>query len=510
MKSQVPVEKKNLVEMLFPGLIFLSFAVGCWSSIEKLLVRWNTGDDDYCFLVLPLFVYLCWEKKDHFRFNEFSWWPPAVIPALTAALFIFIGELGSVETLLYVGLWMGMVSVVALLYGKRIGNLVFPLVILSFIVPLPPYINKMLTFNLKMISSSLSVNLLRLTGTSVFQDGNIIDLGVQQLQVVDACSGLRYVMPMFLMSLLIGHFFVSGWWRRAIIVALVLPISVGINSIRILVTGVLIVNGHAELAENFFHDFTGLLIFLSGGIGLFFCALLLKKIGSEQKVVPTADKGGRNRSLSLKSALTAIFLLIFLGSGFMLQRVPHLLTSPERKMFDDFPMVVGEWEGERRYLSKEIMNELWADDYINGVFTRKKDPRQKIYLLIPYYRYQGTRHTAHAPQSCLLGGGWSMVDSGNVGVKVTDDQMITIRTMTLKKDDYNMLGSYFFLSGGKIITSPWLHKVHLIWSAMTRSRTDGALVRVEVVGAEDLNESRDALDGFLVSLWPLLAEYVPD
>jgi exosortase len=102
-----------------------------------------------------------------------------------------IGELGSVETLLYIGIWGCFLGLMMVLYGWRIRYLIFPLIILALIVPLPPFVNRMLTFQLKLAASSIATAMLRLSGVSVFQDGNIIDLGVTQLQVVDACNGLR-------------------------------------------------------------------------------------------------------------------------------------------------------------------------------------------------------------------------------------------------------------------------------------------------------------------------------
>jgi exosortase len=107
---------------------------------------------------------------------------------------------------MYIELWSCVVGITFLLYGRRIRQFMYPLLILAFIVPLPPYINKVVTFQLKLAASSLATLMLRFSGVSVFQDGNIIDLWVTQLQVVVACSGLRYLMPLFMLALLIGYF----------------------------------------------------------------------------------------------------------------------------------------------------------------------------------------------------------------------------------------------------------------------------------------------------------------
>ncbi len=289
------------------------------------------------------------------------------MPILLSIGLIIIGEIGSVETLLYTGLWGCLVGLAIILYGWRIRHLVFPLVILFFIVPLPPFINKMLTFKMKVAASTLSVEMLRAVGVSVMQEGNIIDLGIEQMQVVDACSGLRYFMPMILMALLVGYFFTKTWWRRTILLVLVVPLTVVMNGLRIFVTGILTINGHKELAQGFFHDFAGWLGFMAAGAILVFVSFLLKKIWPYSKVDPvkgTPDKEtvDSQRGLAKPVALALILCFLFAGSGYALRGMSSSFIQPERMTFESFPMKIGAWEGKREYLSEEILNALWSDD----------------------------------------------------------------------------------------------------------------------------------------------------
>lgn len=119
-------------------------------------------------------------------------------------------------------------------------------------------------------------------------------------------------------------------------------------------------------------------------------------------------------------------------------------------------MQIGKWKGKRTFLSEKILNALWADDYITATYV-KKGSSNVIYLLIPFYEYQATNHTAHAPQSCLLGGGYDMLKSGERLVQVGPGKNIKIMTMILEKDSAKLLGSYFFFQKGRVITSPWLN-----------------------------------------------------
>ena len=134
-----------------------------------------------------------------------------------------------------------------------------------------------------------------------------------------------------------------------------------------------------------------------------------------------------------------------------------------------------------------------------------------MYLLIPFYNYQVTNHTAHAPQACILGGGFSVSKSKEHRIRVNHDREIKIMTMILKKGNVRMLGSYFFLQKGRVITSPWMNKFYLIWDGILKQRTDGALVRAEMTVAPDqsMEEAYAQLEEFITKLWPILPDYIP-
>ncbi len=147
-------------------------------------IRWEGGDSDYCYLVIPLFLYLLYDCRNQFRFGEFSWNIFGLIPIMISSGLILVGEFRSVETLMYIGIWGCIVGIAFLLYGRRIRYLIFPLIILAFIVPLPPFVNRTLTFQLKLAASSLATLMLRVSGVSVFQDGNIIDILIKAQPVL--------------------------------------------------------------------------------------------------------------------------------------------------------------------------------------------------------------------------------------------------------------------------------------------------------------------------------------
>lgn len=536
--------------------ILTCFIIGFWPAFSKISIRWDSDDSNYCYLVIPLFLYLLYDRHVQFRFGKLSWDILGLIPICFSIGLIMVGEFGSVETLMYIGILGCVVGITFLLYGRRIRHLFFPLLILAFIVPLPPFANRVMTFQLKLAASSMATLMLRLSGASVFQDGNIIDLGITQLQVVDACSGLRYLIPLLLLGLLVGYFFSKGLWRRVVLLFFVIPVSVLLNSFRIWVTGFLTIKGHGELAENLFHDFTGWLVFMIAGAILFGITRILNRInhrhtqthadnlseetnsvlieqsesGEGRSVRPSSERSGRPSSidsppptsnleqsapptaagLTRPVVLTAIVCLMFITSGYALKKIPSARNLPEREEFKSFPMQIGKWHGKRSYISKEILDQLWADDYVQATYFNRNSGNA-IHVLIPFYEYQGTRHTAHAPQSCLLGGGWALTESKDRTISLDDGQQIKLMTMNLQKGNSKILGSYFFFMRGRVITSPWMNKFYLMWDSFTKQRTDGALVRAEMVVApgQSMDEAWMELAGFVAEMWGILPAYVP-
>lgn len=320
-------------------------------------------------------------------------------------------------------------------------------------------------------------------------------------------------MPMFLITLLIGHFYAKGGIRQFLLLTFVLPVAIFINSFRIYFTAILSVNGYPELADNFFHDFAGVVMFIAAGAILFLVTYILNHLGPKPAAAENAlmDQGGRPAKGSGAFACIVISCLLLLGTGHAIERLPVPRPVPAKQSMSSFPLEIDGWQGTRETISEEILAELWSDDYAKITFTKNSHPGQRIYMLIPYYTYQGTSHTAHAPQSCLLGGGWSLTSSADREVVVGDDTKITVRRMLLKKGVSNVVSSYFFFGRGRVVTNPWLNKLYLLWDAFSQHRTDGAMVRVEMVLADNtVNETvYEDLDRFIGELWKILPRYIP-
>ncbi len=483
-------------------LTLIAIGIVYFPVIKKLLHRWNQGDNSYCYLIPAIFVYLCWEKRKFFNFNNFSGSLLGPVLLIVAICLTIIGSLSSLETLLYIGFYLSLVSLGITLYGKRLKYLSFPLFILLFIIPLPPFINRMLTFKLQLLTSYLAVFLMRLSGFSVFRQGNIIDLGITQLQVAEACSGLRYFVSMSVLAILIGYYFLKRLRYRLLLLSLVPFICIIANAIRIYLTAIFYLKGHKELAQGFSHFFSGWFIFLIASIFLILITKFFNKLEKEE-----LSEGQEVVRLDIKESTfnkwyLILFLVIILIGGAAQYFFSRNFFIPKNVNLSKFPLRIDGWYGERLKLSKNILKSLWADEYVYNVYMKEDFPGV-IYVFIPYYKYQTTWHTAHTPQSCILGGGWSIIRTGNWRLRVSSNKVIPIKYMWLEKPGARMLATYFFFERGRVITSPWWHKIYLFWDGIVKRRTDGALIRVEMLLENNVSYSQaeKELKKFLVNIW---------
>ena len=102
----------------------------------------------------------------------------------------------------------------------------------------------------------------------VYRDGNIIDMGNYKLQVVEACSGLRYLYPLLGLSFLSAYLFHAPLWQRGLVLLSSIPIAIGMNRLRIGVVGILVDRWGTQIAREFSTSSKAWVIFLA-------CAALL-------------------------------------------------------------------------------------------------------------------------------------------------------------------------------------------------------------------------------------------
>ena len=395
-----------------------------------------------------------------------------------------------------------------------------PLALLFFMVPLPSFIFNNLSGKLQLISSEIGVTVIRWFGISVYLEGNVIDLGTYKLQVVEACSGLRYLFPLVSLSFIAAYLYNVETWKRVIVFLSSVPITVLMNSFRIGVIGVLVEYYGIEQAEGFLHDFEGWVIFMACMGILFIMMAALARVGKNKKrladvfaiELPESRSENctrKNNTLSVAHYMIIGTLLLYSVSTLYIQERDNVL--PARNEFFEFPDKLGDWEGGKQKLQAQILESLKSDDYIISDYRNINGDMVNFY--VAYYANQEAGSAAHSPRACIPGGGWKINDLQTIDVPEISmaGQPLLANRLLIKKGDYGQLVYYWFQQRDRIITNEYLVKWYLFWDALTKNRTDGALVRISTpVGTgEDVKNADERLRSFAAQVQPLMDKYIP-
>jgi exosortase len=222
------------------------------------------SDDNYShgFLIGPLALYFVWGRRHVLRNLpvEGSAWG---LPVIGFALLLFlVGTLGGVN-------FLPRLSAVCLLFGgilwiggaPWIKALAFPVLFLLLAIPPPRFVFIQLAFPLQVFASEVAEQVLFWVGVPILREGNVIHLPHTQLEVAEACSGLRSLQALVTVGVVFAYFFGRGWVQRVLIVLVSLPIAIAVNALRVTGTGYLAYHYGLEVATGYYHTLEGFAMF---------------------------------------------------------------------------------------------------------------------------------------------------------------------------------------------------------------------------------------------------------
>lgn len=197
---------------------------------------------------------------------------------------------------------------------------------------------------------------------------------------------------------------------------------------------------------------------------------------------------------------------LLLGTTVLLGRYGGEETVPNRESFGSFPIEINQWRGREIGLDKDIAEVLKADDVMMRVYQSPQ--ADSLWLFVGYYKSQRTGATYHSPMNCLPGGGWTIVSREEVPLML-DGRTVPVNRVLIQKGLDQQLIFYWYQDRGRIITSEYWAKGYLIWDAITRHRTDGAIVRVSVPVRQSSEQAFEVGVRFLQQAFPLLRAHLP-
>jgi exosortase len=208
------------------------------------------------------------------RLEPPRWGALVALGAGTFELFMIVGDVGFLAG---IGIPLVIGSAAYAVGGMRLVRpLALPLTFLALMVPPPRFVLYEILFRLKLLVTRIAVALLQAAGTPVLAEGNQIQIPDHALFVADACSGLTSIVTMLPIACTIAYFLTRGVWRRVLVVASVLPLALGANILRVILTVKLVPWIGIDAAQGSLHQSFGVATYAVGTLALVGVTRLLR------------------------------------------------------------------------------------------------------------------------------------------------------------------------------------------------------------------------------------------
>jgi exosortase len=228
------------------------------STLGGMVHQWWTDEDmAYAFIVPFVIGWMIWRERERWRKLPLqpSLWGFAVL-ALAAGLQVasalaglFAGSLAFVMSL--AGL------VLCLLGFAWLRAWAFPLLLMLFMLPKLAIVYNQITLPLQLLATRLAGGMLSMAGFMVLRDGNILNVAGHSVAVVEACDGIRYLLPLAFLALVIAYSGGAQWGMRVAMLAAAIPTAILANALRVAFSGL-----SPVLMEGTPHALLGTFIFL--------------------------------------------------------------------------------------------------------------------------------------------------------------------------------------------------------------------------------------------------------
>ena len=247
------------------GLIGILLLALFYPTLKWLVGEW-LGNDYYSHgpLVPLISVFLVWRL--------WVTWPPEqrrIMPATIGLLPLGVGLAVYLSALLqraYFAASLAMIIIIAGLVWYLLGTaalrrFAFPIGFLFFMVPLP--FVEPLSIPLAQLTGAVSAAIVRLFDVPIIVNGAQISLPNAELVVGAQCSGLRSIVTLMTLVALVIFLVEGAWWKK-LLLALSSVLIAGLGNV-IRVASLLVVANiwGADAAFKYYHDYSGIVFFLS-------------------------------------------------------------------------------------------------------------------------------------------------------------------------------------------------------------------------------------------------------
>jgi len=464
-------------------------------TARSIVATWSSSDTyAHGYLILPIALALIWTK----RRDAAALAPrpdPRGFALLAACGFAWLtAELAQVQVLKHYALAASIPATVLALAGRRVAwAIAFPLAFLLFAVPFgEAFLPWLVDW-----TADFTVAALRLSGIPVYREGTYFAIPSGQWSVVEACSGLRYLVASFTMGAVYAYVTYRTWWKRALFLVLSAAVPIVANFVR---AYLIVMIGHLssmKLAVGVDHFIYGWLFF-GVVIGLLFW------LGSLWRE-PRAPSSQRHAFVA--ATPTQPMAMVGSAAGAVALAAmwplcaPYFGTADEAPIGLAAPAVASAWSLEPQPATQ------WRPYYRGAAastltFYRNGDRSAAVYL--GYYRNQRQGAELVGSQNLIAGGEdspWTRI-SESLRSEELPGGKLQLRQTRLGSAGDRLLVWDWYRVGGRDLSNPFVAKALLARDKLLRRGDDSAAIALAAPYEADPEAAAETLRFFLRDMLP--------
>ena len=498
------------------GLLVVTF----WWTFHWMGVRWDELNSYYShgWLIPPIVIVLLYRKRKQLasaRIRPSYWGLAILIPSLLVHLLGMAWQVGFMSGFGMIGVLVGLVLA---LFGAEVLRVVlFPLLFLAFMVPLPALAVETLSFRLKLLAARLATDILGAAGLPAVREGSYIRIPTGMVVVDDVCSGLKYLISLTAFGALYAYISPVSKVQKYVLFLVSVPISFAANVLRVALMVLIGFFWGVDATQKWWlHDTFGFVLFAVAFILLFVTeAIFLRRArarGTAQAETPAPIPPAglaAAPTARYRRTLTTLFVALAVVAALSVYLAWPRVIVPATDVMARIPLDLGPWHGTDIKLEARTYEILGTRDVLSRVY--KDDAGRQVQLVV--VMSQQTQKRTHPPEQCYTGDGFSIRQRAPRPVTVsssTGTTSLEVLELILNRSGNNKLVWYFYKSGDRLTTSYWQHQLGLAVHRLARPDAADILIRIDAPSPEgDPEATRQMLSDFLSYALPYLTADLP-
>lgn len=262
------MKRDDFTKLVVLGVLTL---VAYIPSLIWMYERWSVKDTYYShgFLVPLISAFLIWQKKEtlaklSFKPSNIGWL--FLAPSITVYLVSALLRINFSAAFTIIPTTIGLVL---LFMGKNyLKQLLFPILFIIFMIPLPAAAIVNISFQLKIFAAKLSTLIVNQIGIPAIREGSVIKTAHAYLMVEDPCSGIRSLIALIALGTLMAYLSHTTRIKKVVMFLSAIPIAVGANIVRIIALTLASEIYGSKFAMGWFHDTMGFAVFIIAFLAL--------------------------------------------------------------------------------------------------------------------------------------------------------------------------------------------------------------------------------------------------